>query len=245
MRTVYFTESGSLESFFTAVFDGYKDETAYLTSSAFFQPSLGDTVLCVRTNEEKAERVARKIRSLDERALYEIERILRSNKEDREQIAFEYIRVLVQEKRPVRGMLLKAEIRRAIDELNKVTKEVHHMKGFLRFQETQDGVFYAPFSPDHDIVDLLVPHFSARFSGTPFILHDVKRKKAAVSDGKNYGVFAAEHADVLISEQEDALLRLWKSYYKNVSIAARKNTRQMKNYMPVRYWRFMPEKEDE
>ncbi len=245
MRTVYFTESESLESFFTAVFDGYKDETAYLTSSAFFQPALGDRVVCVRTDEEKAERVVKKIRSLDGRALYEIERILRSNDPEREQIAFSYLRVLVKEQRPVRGMLLKAEIRRAMDALNKVTKEVHHMKGFLRFQETQDGVFYAPFSPDHDIVDLLVPHFSARFNGTPFILHDVKRKKAAVSDGKKYGVFAAERADVLLSEQEDALLGLWKSYYKNVSIAARKNTRQMKNYMPVRYWRFMPEKEDE
>ena len=140
MRIVYFIKSGSLESFFTAVFDGYKDETAYLTSSSFFQPALGDTVVCVQESQEKAERVARKIRSLDGRALYEIERILRSNDPECEQIAFSYLRVLVKEQRPVRGMLLKAEIRRAMDELRKVTKEVHHLKGVLRFQETQDGV---------------------------------------------------------------------------------------------------------
>ena len=49
-------------------------------------------------------------------------------------------------------------------------------------------------------------------------------------------------ATVSFSKNEDAFLSLWQNYYRTVAIKERKNTRLMKNFMPVRYWKFMPEK---
>ena len=36
--------------------------------------------------------------------------------------------------------------------------------------------------------------------------------------------------------------KLWQRYYASVNIPSRERLKQMKGYMPVRYWKFMPER---
>ena len=240
MRTVYLTD-GTPEGFYTAVFDGYADPNAYLSSEKKLQTRLGDVVIAVAADARKAARVVRKLRRTDYLALRDIDRILRAPDPDREQTAFGYIRLLVKQSGAVRGMLSEDVVRRAQDISQAVGYEVHRLTGFLRFHETASGAYYSPCSPDNDIVDLLMPHFIKRFVGTPFVIHDVKRKLAGVYDGKIWLVAPAGKAEVLFSEREDAFLSLWKQYYKTTYIPARKNTKQMDRYMPVRYRKFMTE----
>lgn len=244
MRTFYQTDGG-IRSFYTAVFLAYKDPTAYISSAEIRQAEIGEKTLFVQTDEEKSTRVYKKIRSLDKRALTEIEYILRTPYPDREQVAFSYIKRLVQNGAPVRGFLSLPEIRKAVDYSFKTAHERHIVSGFLRFHETESGVFYAAFEPDNDIADLLMPHFFARFKNTPFIIHDIKRHLAGLSDGKTWDIVYANDATVSFSATEDDFLSLWKKYYQAVAIKERKNTRLMKNFMPVRYWKFMPEKQAE
>lgn len=52
----------------------------------------------------------------------------------------------------------------------------------------------------------------------------------------------AGEADIYLSEQEKAFESLWKKYYKAVDIKERPHENQMKRSMPVRYWKFLPEK---
>ena len=106
--------------------------------------------------------------------------------------------------------------------------------------ETSGGVLYAPCSPDHDDIELLAAHFVARLNA-PFVLHDVWRKKALLYDGNECILTEAGEAEILESEQEKSFSALWKKYYQSVNIAERKNLRQQRNYMPVRYWRFLTE----
>ena len=56
--------------------------------------------------------------------------------------------------------------------------------------------------------------------------------------------FMAEvgEAEVYLSEYEQAFENLWRKYYSGVNIKERPHERQMKGYMPVRYWKFLPEK---
>lgn len=68
--------------------------------------------------------------------------------------------------------------------LYKVTGEIHRLKGLLRFMESSGGVFYAPYSPDNDITEILMLHFTERFKSERFVIHDVKRKIAGMYDGK-------------------------------------------------------------
>ena len=48
-------------------------------------------------------------------------------------------------------------------------------------------------------------------------------------------------AEIVLSADEEGWQALWRQYYASVNIPSRKRLRQMKGYMPVRYWKFMPE----
>lgn len=238
-RKVYFTD-GTQESFFTAVFDGYKDDSAYLTSEKNLQLSLGEEWVKVEADGEKVARVLRKLKAIDARAVYDVQLVLRSCESDREQTAFLYVRELVKMGKSVRGKLALAAVRRMMDLRGQVANEVHRLKGFLRFSETEEGVLYAPCSPDHDDIDLLAPHFIARLNA-PFVIHDVWRQKALLYDGRECILAYVGDAEIVESEREKRFSALWKRYYQSVNIPARKNVRQQKNYMPVRYWEFLTE----
>ncbi|MBQ8886007.1 MAG: TIGR03915 family putative DNA repair protein [Clostridia bacterium] len=246
MRRIYQIDQTPC-AFFTAVFSAYADkceQSAAITSTAF-QSAFGDEFISVYPDEKKAARVVKKLRAIDKNCLYELDCILRTPEPDKEQTAFLYIRRLIEKNAPVRGMLAFPEIRRAVDLSARVGTERHRLTGFLRFHETSSGIYYAACTPDNELIDLLMPHFCARFKNTPFVIHDVKREIAGVSDGKSWLLAPAKRADVVFSAREDGFLTLWTEYYRTVAIPERKNTRQMKNYMPVRYWAFMPEKQSD
>ena len=94
MRNIYFTD-GSPEGFFTAVFDAYADKDAFVSSSKALQTALDDRFIAVSPVGEKAQRVVKKLRAVDKNSLCEIDFILRTPAADREQIAFDYIRLPV------------------------------------------------------------------------------------------------------------------------------------------------------
>lgn len=238
-RTVYFT-GGTEEGFFTAVFDGYNQPNAYLTSEKNLQLGLGENFIKVQPDMEKVARVERKIKGLDARAIGDVRLALRHRDGDREQVAFLYLRQLVKTGKSVRGMLSVENVRRMMDLRGQVLNEVHRLKGFLRFSETNEGLLYAPCSPDHDDVDLLASHFVARLNA-PFVIHDVWRRKALLYDGRECIVAAVGDAEIVESEREKYFSSLWKKYYQSVNIAERRNLTQQKNYMPVRYWQFLNE----
>lgn len=241
--TIYLTD-GSEDSFYTAVFECYADKQGVITSRSDIQLSLDSAVKQIEADGRKAERVKNKIAEYDSAALSDISLALRSCDGNREQVALEYIRLIMKYRRPVRGMTNLPDVMEMEDIRNRVTGELHKLKGFLRFMENNRGVLYAPYSPDNDITDLIAPHFAERLKNQKFVIHDIKRKIAALYDGNEIVICYADGADVYLSEYEQAFEELWKLYYKSVNIKERPHEKQMKGYMPVRYWKFLPEKRD-
>lgn len=239
-----FLVDGSEDCFFTAVFIAYNKSNCIITGERNLQLGFDSYVEEVQTDEKKAERVKNKLNEYDNLAVEEICLLLRSCQSRKEQVAFEYIKLIMQYKRPVRTMTNIPVVMEMTDLRYKVTGEIHKLKGFLRFMENDKGVLYAPYSPDNNITDLLAPHFAERFKNQKFVIHDVKRKIAAMYDGRDLVMFDADDADVYLSEYERTFENLWKLYYKSVNIKERPHERQMKGYMPVRYWKFLPEKND-
>ena len=115
------------------------------------------------------------------------------------------------------------------------------MKGFVRFSESASGALYAPLSPDNDIVDILARHFSKRLPEYPFVLHDVKRQKAAVWDGAHLFLAPLKQAEVMLSADEEGWQKLWKTYFSAVNIPSRERIKQQNGYLPKRYRKFMTE----
>lgn len=231
---------GTNEGFLCAFLAAYSDENATLASDGFQLP-IGAEAINITTNQEQAEKVKRRFLSFDKRSMHDLTTILRSGDDDKDEVAFCYFKFLAAKKRPVLEMLSEEAVRRADECIRRVGVELHRMKGFIRFFETESGALYAACSPDNDIVDLLVPHFRARLTHFPFVIHDVKRKKAAVWDTEHSFLAPLEKAEIVISADENAWQSLWRRYYTSVNIPSRERLKQMRGYLPVRYMKFMPE----
>lgn len=125
-----------------------------------------------------------------------------------------------------------------------VGREIHRFKGLIRFRQLQDGLYWAPFEPDHDIISALVPHFRARFPDQRWMLHDLRRARAVVWDGKR--LYAELEPEKLlqgnpVADEEETVQMLWKTFFSSVTIEGRKNTKLQTRCMPLRYWRWLPE----
>lgn len=135
----------------------------------------------------------------------------------------------------------------------RVGMESNRLKGLIRFRKLSDGVFYAPIEPDHNVLNLLISHFKARFGAQKWMIHDLKRNTAVICNGKHWNVAGIElNTDALllspepgskVFDREEGLYQdLWKAYFKTIAIEERKNARLQKQFMPVRYWKHLIEK---
>lgn len=238
---IYITD-GTPETFFTAAADAVNDEKCMITSDEAIQLAFDSEVVKVDCDENKCRRMINCIAKYDPTAERNILLCLRSGDGLKEQTALEYIRKILQYRDSVSKRLSLPEVIIFNETLSKVTGEIHKMTGFLRFMESANGALYAPYSPDNNITDLLMPHFAKRFGSEKFVIHDLKRKIAGMYDGREWIMGYAGEAEIYLSEYEKSFETLWKKYYEAVNIKARPHEKQMKGYMPVRYWKFLPEK---
>lgn len=140
---------------------------------------------------------------------------------------------------------------RRIDLLNhKVSREAERMLGMLRFSLIRDQedrpLFYAHFAPDCDLLQLIMPHFLNRYRREPFVIHDVKRQKAAFADRGRWELRALSRAFAPeYTPDEEVCRALWKKYFIHAAIQERINPRCQKNFMPKRYWQHLVENPEE
>ena len=132
-----------------------------------------------------------------------------------------------------------ADVRRAQALAQDVRRDAHKMKAFVRFRTLpgDDNAFIAWFEPGHRIVDKVAPFFARRFAGmrwailTPYRSARWDGQSLAFGDGALPGDAPGEDA------HED----LWRTYYAHIFNPARLNPRMMRQEMPVRYWKHLPE----
>lgn len=131
-------------------------------------------------------------------------------------------------------------------------REKHRFEAFVRFQKLQDDTFYATIEPDFNILPLITTHFVRRYADQEWIIYDIKRQYGIHYNLKQvqeihfdfqqinkYGEAPEEAFDA----QEDLYQLLWKVYFKNVNIPARRNMKLHKKHAPVRYWKYLVEKQ--
>jgi probable DNA metabolism protein len=126
------------------------------------------------------------------------------------------------------------------DVSRKVSGEIHRLKGLLRFRELDDGTLWAPIEPDHQVLLPLASHFSKRLPTERGIIHDVRRG-IAIGWSKTEVEYIAPPQSVELATGEEAVQQLWQTYFKSATIRERINTRQQRQFMPVRYWKWLTE----
>lgn len=119
--------------------------------------------------------------------------------------------------------------------------EAHHLMGFLRFSELDNGVLFSTIHPKNNALPYLAEHFTDRLSQENFIIYDENRRTAAVhSAGKNFMLVDASdlNQDILkhYSEQELEYRALWQTFFESIAIKARINPKLQASNIPKRFW---------
>jgi len=127
-------------------------------------------------------------------------------------------------------------------EAEKFQHEVHRMMGLLRFSPNENGEFIACCEPDYFVLPALAEYFTARFGETPWSIIDKKR-------GLSLRRQPPEQAKIIICDKNsefktsDEWEELWKHYHSTINNEDRSNPDLQRQFMPKRYWKYLPEKQ--
>jgi len=131
-----------------------------------------------------------------------------------------------------------------------VNREKHRMEAFVRFKLTKDNLYVSVIEPDFNVLPLIIYHFKDRYADQKWIIYDAKRKYGIHYDLNTVELITFDHhfnTNHQVTEQnldhtESDFQELWSTYYKNVNIKSRKNTKLHRQHIPKRYWKHLTEK---
>lgn len=245
---------GSFEGFLSAVFDVYEYKYAEVafSRSPNYQDTIFSTVHEVVTTDDKCRRVWKGLqRKLSAKAQGDLYKTFLSEKQGIENVLLDYIRYVFAAVGSVEQDLSHAAVLTVVQTARMVHREKHRMEAFVRFQLTQDGLYYAVIEPDFDVLPLIKQHFQDRYADQLWLIYDARRKYGLYYDLKQVATVAMHFADDTgsgkdirsIQDDKEGLYQLlWQQYFRSVNIVARKNTKLHIQHMPRRYWKYLPEK---
>ena len=124
-----------------------------------------------------------------------------------------------------------------------VRTEIHKMHAFVRFKlidtdaETGRERYAAWFEPDHSIVEAGASFFKKRFANMDW---SIFTPKGCVHWNGEQLTFTEGIPNNPV-ENPDELEAAWRTYYRSIFNPARLKVKMMKQEMPKRYWKNLPE----
>lgn len=241
---------GSFEGLLCCIYAHYYQEKAEgIFEQSLYQQNMLHRSCYVETHGGKAAKVYDAIRhKISAQALRRIYAVYLSSEEEKEMKILRYAvlgfrmgeQVNLLHGDPAVFCVQQAE--------RKVHSEVHRFLGILRFSVISGGgpsaseVLYARLEPDHDIIQLMAPHFADRYKNDPFIIHDLFREKAVFAqEGHWYTSPLKRDAKERLAPGEREYRALWKQYFEAIAIKERTNPACQKRFMPARYWKELTE----
>lgn len=249
-----FIYDGTFEGVLSAIFDAILlKEEIFIETEKSFIPRLFHETTKVETSTEKAERVSQKI--IDKMGKFTFSVVVYlflSDDKEAGTLAFHFIKQGLKHGRQVTTLIQNPEVCKAMEIRKKVANEKNRFLGLLRFSELSNKILYAPFEPDHNIITLLISHFTERLSAERWMIHDIKRGIALFHENGNIQniEFNDEKTSKTnleklygLSKDEKELSSMWQQFFKAVTIEDRTNPKLQRQYMPKRYWKYLKETE--
>ncbi len=164
---------------------------------------------------------------------------------EREMLLFSYYALGWAVGRKIETLLADERVWRVMEGRRKVLRERHRFLGILRFSDL-GGVLYAPFEPEADLLPLVAGHFARRLGAERWVIHDLRRDKAALYAPKEWRIANFSLPDgIPLSADEKFYRELWRRYFDSTAVASRLNPRLQRQLLPKKYWKHLPEKERE
>ncbi|MDR2931518.1 MAG: TIGR03915 family putative DNA repair protein [Oscillospiraceae bacterium] len=238
--TIAYIYDGSFEGLLSAVFTAFerREQPYIIAQEENLQVIFGQEVVRVRTDPVLAGRVTDGVRKkMGADAYGQIWTAFLSCDADRATKIYRYIRVGMKIGRAVTSYLSNEDVLAVVNICKYVGGEAHLLKGFVRFTKMDNGVYYAKITPNNNVIPVLMPHFSDRYTDQPFLIHDPGHQLVGAYDLKEWYLIETDHIDLPgMAADEADWKRLWKRFYNAIAIAERTNHKLRMNHMPKRYW---------
>lgn len=248
---VIYVFDGTLEGLLTSVFEFYerKPGVIRLVAKKHFEPVLMDEVLEITSDETKAKRVWEGLKKKmgSEWQLRFYTAFLSEDAVTFQQL-FNFARYIFDNPKGAEKNFGHPAVLAVTQMERSVNRERHRMKAFIRFQETADGIFYAPIEPDFNVLPLISKFFKNRYADQRWIIYDLKRKYGLYYDLEKVVEIVLEETPEmkltsdLLHDKEQLYGLLWNDYFKSTNIKARKNMKLHIRHVPKRYWKYLTEK---
>ncbi len=245
----------TFEGLLTVVFDAYnrKSFPDKLLGEEDIAPLFTEESFTVITDPEKSERVWKGLQNKVARiTLNMLTYVWLSEETGSDELLFRYIRKTFDHKHSIEMNFADDDVL----QLRNVAKRVNHercrMIELVRFQKAADDLFFAPISPDHNCLPLILDHFTDRFADQKWVIYDTKRNYGFYYDLKNVAEITLEDNTLfqggklneeLMAEDEKLFQQMWKAYYKSLTIQERINPKLHRQHLPKRYWKYLTEKQ--
>lgn len=254
METVYLHDS-TFEGQLTAVAKAVK--STHLVKSICFEegytPGLFETVVLVETENAQALRLFEYLQNLKSGAAQLAMSGFLSEEPDVGMHLYQLVLECLDKGAVATRFYANDSIRHLQQLSQKVKYEAHRYNGLIRFRILDDGLLYAPFEPDCNVIGYCADHFVKRLRNLKWILHDVQRDIALYWDGEKL-----QDADINKDFTQEVRLygeipenrrnadelyyqNLWKSFHTVIANPARRNPGLQRQYMPARYWKYLVE----
>ncbi len=213
---------GTIEGLLSAIFLAYqrKEDPGDISPKDVFNPRLGQRIIEVQTDVERAERVKNGIvRVCGADTFEEVVQVSLSDEADKGAAALRFVRYAMRRGPQARFDAASSSVRRFSEIARSVRNERHLWQQFMRFSKTQGGVYVATCNPKASVVPLLMGWFSARFNVQPFVIYDEVHRIAGVSRDGQWSLVAACDFTPPPAACDDALYEsAWKAFYDSVAI---------------------------
>jgi probable DNA metabolism protein len=246
---------GSLNGLLSAIFYWFeqKPKIAQLKCLNTFQPDAFAETINIHTDIDKADRVWQGLhKKLQKDWLRKFYCAYLSENDEIFNHLFLFGIALFQNKENISKDYGNEQIIQISKMARSVEREKHRMEAFIRFQETQDRLFYATIDPDFNVLPLISNHFKNRYADQQWVIYDLKRKYGLfynlntvdeITFSFNEGINKHKPDSSLLADKEENYTTLWKDYFNSVNIKARKNTKLHIQHVPKRYWKYLTEKQ--
>ena len=246
-RDVIYWYDGSFEGFLNCVFESYANHEIpwdiwyYATRQTSFFPGV-----TIETDMTKAQRVLKSIREkLGQRVYYMVVRGFLNGEEGKEIKLLRFLRLVYAKGPGAAYQNGTPEVADVLELARAVATEACRYRQLIRFEE-REGMLGAVISPKHYVLPLLRAHFCDRMPDEDFLIYDNQHYIALVRRGKEIHYTRFEDGYLMASpeEREESYQKLWKSFYKALTIEERRNEKLRMQHCPKRFWENMTEMQD-
>jgi len=252
---IIFRYDKTFEGLLTCVFDAYsrKSFPDKLLSENDIEPLFTEICHHVNTSEEKSKRVWNALlKKLPDRGGNMMLHVWLSELKEVDELLFRYMRKTFDHAQSITWNFGDADVLEIARIARKVAHESLYIKQFIRFQKAADNIFFAPIRPIYNALPLAVKHFTDRFADQQWVIYDLQRKYGYYYDLHTTREITFTDEDdslrekldeSLMAEDEKLFQELWKGYFKALTIKERINPRLHRQHLPVRFWRYLTEKQ--